>query len=118
MTKKFIHSDELIEGQPVKEEHLIPDIFTKTNYFLGIESFEKYERGLIVYTGTELSVSKVLDRLRKKKSLSLIKRLRARVILKKYLSQIKQLKVGDNVNFSSFNELNKIKRGKPRTYKD
>ncbi len=120
MTKKFVYTDKdaRIKGQFVKDEFLIPDIFNNTNYFIGGKTLKKYERGIIAYTGKSLTIDEVLALAKKNGSLGFFNELRVKKIIKKYLIQIKELKVGDNVAFISFNELKKVNRIKTRTFKD
>ncbi|UXE67270.1 MAG: hypothetical protein KA713_09335 [Chryseotalea sp. WA131a] len=94
MTKKFIHTDKKINGQKCKSEFLIPDVFDDKSRLIGIKSKMVYDFGLVIYTGVDLDENKVLDKLADVTSLSTDEKDKYSQILKDYLSQIKDCKIG------------------------
>ncbi len=108
MTKKFIHSDKSINGKGSKTEFLIPDIFNGTNQFIGLDSLKTYEFGLIVFTGVNLDVTEVLNKVNAKRKIGLLKKRKVKAELQKYLTQIKELKIGNTVRFDKSNNLQTV----------
>ncbi len=110
MTKKFIQTNKSMNGPGVKKEFLIPDIYGDSKCFIGIDTNNRYEFGLIVYTGAELDEEIVLARAIEKKSIGFFQRKNAKKRLKIYLAEIKSLKIDDTVRLSESIGLEKVKK--------
>jgi hypothetical protein len=93
MTKKFIKG----ESEKGSSEFVIPDIIEEKDRFIGIESGKIYESGLICYTGVELSVDTVIEKILENRSLNFIQKRRAKKVIDLYLKQIKTFKISNSV---------------------
>ncbi|WP_299326229.1 hypothetical protein [uncultured Maribacter sp.] len=97
MTKKFITG----ESEKGSSEFVIPDIIEEKDRFIGIESGKIYESGLICYTGVELSVDKVIEKILENRSLNFIQKRRAKKVIDLYLKQIKTFKISNSVKLGN-----------------
>lgn len=59
-------------------EFLIPDIFSNSIKFIGLSSGKSYDRGLIVYTGKQITPSELLDKSKNIKPLNIFKKRQAK----------------------------------------
>ena len=110
MTKKFIHTSKELNGTKCKSEFIIPDIFTGSPNLIGLETGRLYKAGHIVYTGVDLTVAEVLEKVEEQKKLGFFKRRKAKKSIEKYLRQIKDIKIGSVVTLNDEHELLKIEK--------
>ena len=95
MTKKFIHTED-------KKEFLIPDIFDNLDSFIGLKSNNKYNTGIVVYAGKDLTLQMVLDKVIDSKKLNFFQKRKAKKVLTQYLADIKEIKVGKKVSIKNY----------------
>jgi len=100
MTKKFISTPETINGKKIEREFLIPDVFENRDKFVGIESKKTFDTGVVVFTGVDLDEDEVLQRLQVYHSIDSSQKDTYKDTFRKYLTQIKEIKVGCIVEFA------------------
>ena len=110
MTKKFIHTAKKVNGQKCKSEFIIPDIFNGKPNLIGIETGKKYNAGIIVYTGVDLTVDKIFEKAEMLSKIGFFRRRKAKNTISKYLTQIKNTKIGSVVTLTNDHELVKIEK--------
>lgn len=95
MTKKFLiaFSDQGIR-KTKKNEFLIPDLIRFSNNFIGIETSKSCQYGFVVYTGIELTTTKVIEKLLENKIIQQTNK-EIENILFDYLQFIKSCKIAD-----------------------
>ena len=113
MTKKFITG----ESEKGNSEFVIPDIFEGKDRFIGIESGKIYESGFICYTGVDLSVEKVIEKILENRNLNFLQKRRAKKVIDLYLKQIKMFKISNSVKLRNDYTLEFLSKKQSRSSK-
>jgi hypothetical protein len=95
MTRKFVTTFyEKGIHKTKKSEFLIPNIKCPMNKFIGIDTGKVCQYGLVVYTGVDLEVNTIIEKIIENKLISTSNKLIEGVI-KDYLTFVKSCKIGD-----------------------
>jgi hypothetical protein len=104
MTKKFIESYlDTNQKRPRKREFVIPDILNFTNSFIGIDTKKEYSYGMVCYTGVDLDIKTVTDRLVENQIITSTDKV-INEIIELYLIDLKQYKIADILSVSYANK--------------
>lgn len=90
--KTFIHTNKEVNGKDCVQEFLLPDVINYKPVFIGMTSGKTYNQGLLVSTSRRWDEHILLNELKKVKRISFFGRKRKKEVIKKYISQVSNLK--------------------------